>query len=97
MSKPFARITYKPRDGVRATICTVWPSRSGKGYSLSPCLETKETKFGPEMSIFDAFKAAFIDKSGFIDLYLIEDKAAPRPVRPVDAGDFGDDSDGTPF
>jgi hypothetical protein len=90
------RITYKSREGERFTIGTIWPSRVGKGFNLQPCLETKETKYGKEMSILDAFKAAFVDRSGFVDFWPVDGGGAKKE-EPLPIPDFPEDDQDNPF
>lgn len=79
-NKPFARIKCKTRDGQRWDVGTIWPSKTGRGFTLRP--ETERTTGDyPKMSLSEAVRLAEA-KEAFLDVFLVEERPVQREERP---------------
>jgi hypothetical protein len=97
-NRPTHRIRYTDKATKKKYDAgVIWPPRNamdGLLGSLSP-QKTDEDGQYPKMALAEAARRCAAGE-GFLDVWSTE-KAAPKPQRPVDAGDFGDGSDGPPF
>jgi hypothetical protein len=82
MNNPFARVKYKPGKGAhdasaRYDVGTLWPARTGNGYSLSPQKTNDfETQY-PKMKLSEAAARAE-QGDGFLDVWPVEQRGARR-------------------
>jgi hypothetical protein len=91
-NRPSHRIVFKTKDGQRFDVAVIWPPRKqidGLLGSLSP-QKTNEDGQYKKMAMSEALERV-ANGDGFLDVWSTE-RAAPKPTRPVDAGDFGDDA-----
>jgi hypothetical protein len=92
-NRPTHRIRYTDKATKKKYDAgVIWAPRNamdGLLGSLSP-QKTDEDGQYPKMAMAEAARRC-ADGQGFLDVWSAA-PAAPKPTRPVDAGDFGDDS-----
>lgn len=78
-NRPAFRVKYKSVDGTRYDVGTIWPSRVGTGYQISPEKRSEPGQY-PKMRMSDAVRMCE-EGTGFLDVWPVE-QPQQREERP---------------